>query len=62
MAGIYLLRYVPEETRNRLLQPIFSGDITSIVVVASVILMVLSLGLYATAKARFQRTRLILDE
>ena len=61
MIGIYLLRFVPEETRDRFFQPIFTGDITSIVVVASIILTFMSIGLYMAAKARFQRSRLILD-
>ena len=60
MAGVHLLRYVPKETRDRLLQPVLTGDITSIVILASVILTLISLSLYAIAKARFQRSKLIL--
>ena len=60
MAGVYLLRYVPKEARDRLLQPVLTGDITSIVILASVTLALISLGLYAAAKARFQRSKLIL--
>lgn len=62
MVGIYLLRFVPEETRNRLFQPIWTGDITAIAMIASVILILMSFGLYIAAKSRFQRAQLILDE
>jgi ABC-2 type transport system permease protein len=62
MVGVYLLRFVPKEIRDRLFQPILTGDVTSIVIIASVILSIMSFGLYAAAKARFQRARLILDE
>jgi len=37
-----------------------TGDITSIVILASVTLALISLSLYAIAKARFQRSKLIL--
>jgi ABC-2 type transport system permease protein len=60
MAGVYLLRFVPEETRNRLFQPILTGDVTSIVIAASIVLTLMSVGLYFAARARFQRSRLIL--
>ena len=60
MAGVYLLRYVPKETRDLFIQPVLTGDIISIVIPASVTLALVSLGLYAAAKARFQRSKLIL--
>lgn len=62
MIGIYLLRFVPIEARNRLLQPVLTGDISTIVTVASAVLILMSLGLFLAAKARFQRNRLILEE
>ncbi len=62
MVGVYLLRFVPKEIRDRLFQPMLTGDVTSIVIIASVILSIMSFGLYAAAKTRFQRARLILDE
>lgn len=62
MAGIYALRYVPEETRNRLLQPILTGNVGVLVLVASALLIILNIGLLAITKARFQRTRLIFNE
>jgi ABC-2 type transport system permease protein len=62
MAGIYLLRYVSEEIRNQLFEPILTGDVTSIVSVALVVLALMNMILYLTAKTRFQRIRLILDK
>lgn len=62
MVGIYGLRFVPEETRHVLLQPILTGDIGSIVLAASAFLILLNVGLFAITKARFQRTRLIFNE
>lgn len=62
MAGVYGLRYVPKDTREMLLQPLLTGDIGFAVQVVSVLLIVLSVALYAVAKARFQRTRLILSD
>jgi hypothetical protein len=62
MTGVYLLRYIPEEIRNQLFEPILTGDITSIVSVAVVVLALMNTILYLAAKARFQRARLILDK
>jgi ABC-2 type transport system permease protein len=62
VAGVYLLRFVSEETRNRLYQPILTGDITSLVLVGLVVLTILNVGTYAVAKRRFQRSRLILND
>lgn len=61
MGIVYLLRFVAKDIRDRLFQPIFSGDVTSLVIFASVVLSLMSIGLYAAAKARFQRSKLILD-
>lgn len=61
MAGLYLLKFVPEETRNRLLEPVLTGDITLIVGPASIVLTIIIFGLYAAAKARFQRSNLIFE-
>lgn len=61
MIGVYLLRFVPEEIRDILFQPILTGDIASLVIYAAVILILFCLGLYLAAQARFQRARLILD-
>ena len=62
MAGVYGLRYVPKETRDKVLQPLLSGDIGLAALLASVFLVLLSIGTFAITKARFQRTRLIFDE
>lgn len=62
MVGIEALRFVPEETRNIILQPILTGDIRVIVLVACALLIILNVGLFVIAKARFQRTRLIFNE
>ena len=59
LAGIYALRFIPEETRNQLVQPILGGEIGSIVLLASVGLILLNVGLFAVSKTRFQRTLLI---
>jgi ABC-2 type transport system permease protein len=61
MAIVYLLRFVSNDIRDRLFQPILTGDVTSLVIIASGVLSLISVGLYAVAMARFQRTRLILD-
>lgn len=61
MAGIYALRFVPEETRNIFLQPILTGNVGAIVLAASALLIILNIGLFAITKARFQRTRLIFN-
>ena len=62
MAGVFMVRFVPEETRNRLFQPILTGNITSIVLQASAVLIILNIGLYSAAKARFQRSSLIFND
>lgn len=59
MAGVYALRFVPEETKNRIVQPILSGDIDSIALLASAGLILLNVGLFAVSSGHFQRTRLI---
>jgi ABC-2 type transport system permease protein len=61
MAGVYALRYVPEEMRERLFQPILSGDIGMAVLLASLVLILINIGLFLASKARFQRTRLVID-
>jgi ABC-2 type transport system permease protein len=62
MVGIYLLRFVPEGTRNGLLQPILTGGIGTIVLGTSALLIVLTVSLFAITKAHFQRARPILSE
>jgi ABC-2 type transport system permease protein len=61
-AGVYLLRYVSKETVQKVLQPILTGDIGLGVLLASAVLVLLTVASYLLAKARFQRTRLILNE
>ena len=62
MAGVYALRYVPKETRDALLQPILTGDIGLAALLASILLVFLSIGSFAITKAHFQRTRLIFND
>jgi len=59
---LFLLPMLPEEWRMRVTQALAKADVESIVLGAMVVLLVIDLGLFATAAARFQRTRLILDE
>ncbi len=59
MAVVYGLRFIPEATRDRLFQPILSGEVGTIVLIASLGLIVLNIVFYAAASARFQRNRLI---
>lgn len=62
MAGVYGLRYLPEEIRNRLFEPILTGQVGPTVLVASVVLVILNLGLFAITRARFQRARLVFND
>lgn len=59
---LFLLPMLPEEWRIRVAQVLANANIESIVLGVLVILLVIDLGLFAAAAARFQRTRLILDE
>jgi len=59
---LFLLPMLPEEWRIRVTQVLANANIESIVLGVLVILLVIDLGLFAAAAARFQRTRLILDE
>ena len=61
MVGVYGLRYVPNELRQRLMQPLLNGDVTLPALITSAVLTVLVLLLYAVTKSRFQRARLILN-
>lgn len=61
MLGIFLLRFVPEETREVWLAPILNGEIGSIALLALVVTVVLNLVLFGLTQARFKRTRLLLD-
>jgi ABC-2 type transport system permease protein len=62
MAGVYALKYVPSEIRERLMGIFLSGDVALPVLIVSAILAVLTLLLYAVTKSRFQRTRLIFND
>ena len=59
MAGVYGLRYVPKEIRDKVVQPLLTSDIGLGVLLASAILILLTLASYLLTKGRFQRTRLI---
>jgi ABC-2 type transport system permease protein len=62
MAGVYALRYVPGEIRERVVGPFLSGDVALPALIVSAILAVLTLLLYAVTRSRFQRTRLIFND
>jgi ABC-2 type transport system permease protein len=62
MASVYALKYVPNEIRERVLGPFLSGEVALPTLIVSAILAVLTLLLYAVAKSRFQRTRLIFND
>ena len=62
LAGVYGLRYAPNQFRERVVEPFLSGDVALPTMVISIFLIVLILLLYAVTKSRFQRTRLILNE
>lgn len=47
MAGVYLLRYVPKETRDVFLQPFLTGEIGPGVLAASGLLLLLTVGSFA---------------
>ena len=61
MAGVYGLRYVPQQIRDGLLQPFLDGEVLVPALVVSAVLAVLILVLFAVAKSCFQRTRLSLN-
>jgi ABC-2 type transport system permease protein len=62
MAGVYALKYVPDEIRARVMEPFLSGDVALPALIVSGVLAVLTSLLYAVAKSRFQRTRLIFND
>jgi ABC-2 type transport system permease protein len=62
MAAVYGLKYVPDEIRARVVGPFLSGEVALPALIVSAILAVLTLLLYAVAKSRFQRARLIFND
>ncbi|HLO30544.1 MAG TPA: ABC transporter permease subunit [Anaerolineales bacterium] len=62
MMGVYGLRYVPNEIRQKVMQPLLNGDVALPVLIISAVLIVLVLLLYLVTKSRFQRTRLIFND
>ena len=62
MAGVYGLRYIPIEIRQKLMRPFLNGDVTLPTLIIMVVLAVLILLLYTVTKSRFQRTRLIFND
>jgi ABC-2 type transport system permease protein len=62
MAGVYGLKYVPNEIRERVMGTFLSGDVAIPTLIVSGILTVLTLLLYAVTKSRFQRARLIFND
>jgi ABC-2 type transport system permease protein len=62
MVGVYGLRYVPNELRQKLMQPLLNGDVALPALIISAVLTVLVLLLYTVTKSRFQRARLILND
>lgn len=61
MAGVYALRWVPQTLRDRLFQPILTGDVGGQVLLACVGLILVNVGVFVLAKARFQRASLVGD-
>ncbi|HSF82704.1 MAG TPA: ABC transporter permease [Anaerolineales bacterium] len=59
---LFLLPMLPEAWRLRLTQALAQANVELIVLVAMLVLLLVDLALFALASARFQRTRLILDE
>ena len=59
---LFLIPMLPQEWRLRLAQALAQADVESIVLGVIGLLFLLDLALFALASARFQRTRLILDE
>jgi hypothetical protein len=62
MAGMYALKYVPNEIRERVMGSFLSGDVALPTLIVSMVLAVLTLLLYTIAKSRFQRARLIFND
>jgi ABC-2 type transport system permease protein len=62
MAAVYGLKYVPDEIRARVVGPFLSGEVALPALIVSAILAVFTLLLYAVAKSRFQRARLIFND
>jgi ABC-2 type transport system permease protein len=62
MLGVYALRYLPDEIRASVVQPLLSGEVVLPTLVISGILVVLTVLLYAVTKSRFQRTRLVFND
>jgi ABC-2 type transport system permease protein len=62
MAGVYALRWVPQGLRDRLFQPILTGDVGGLVLLACAGLMLMNVGMFVLARVRFQRTRLVCDQ
>jgi ABC-2 type transport system permease protein len=59
---LFLLPMLPDEWRLKVAQALTNVNMDIIVMGAMGILLILDLALFAAAAARFQRTRLILDE
>ncbi|HLA98173.1 MAG TPA: hypothetical protein VJL34_06940, partial [Anaerolineales bacterium] len=59
---LFLLPLLPEAWRLRLTQSLAQVDVESIALGVMAALLVVDLALFALASARFQRTRLILEE
>lgn len=59
---LFLLPMLPEAWRLRLTQAMAQANVDLIVLAAMLVLLLVDLALFALASARFQRTRLILDE
>lgn len=62
MAGVYGLRYVPQEMKDKVFQSFLSGEVAMPVLAFSALLAVLILLFYAITNSRFKRARLILSE
>lgn len=59
MAAVYGLRFVPEQIRDRIFQPILTGEVGTIAIIASLVLVLLNIGFCAASSVRFQRIHLI---
>jgi ABC-2 type transport system permease protein len=59
--GLYLLKYLPEETRQAMREAVMNGNIVSVASMAALALVAGNMLLFVISSRRFQRTRLILD-
>lgn len=61
-AGVYAMRFLPEETRNMIFEPILSGNVGPAVWIISTALVLLNVAFFLISRTRFQRNRLIFSD